>query len=785
MTRSGRLAVIFWLLGIAACVLLVWRTHFTADMSAFLPQRPSATQQLLVEQLRDGSLSRLLLIAIEGGDGAARARVSTALAARLAASSEFNGVQNGDADALAKAREILLANRYLLSPTVSPERFTVAGLAQSIGESIDLLTSPAGLMMKSLLPRDPTGELIGMLGAMAGSGGPASAHGVWASRDGQRALLMVQTSAPGSDIDRQAQAVATVRAEFAAAVAATTAASAASANTADLRLLVSGGPVFSLEARRTIKSEVERLAIVSAIGIIVVLLLAYRSPTALVLGLVPVLSGALAGIAAVSLGFGSVHGLTVGFGTTLIGEAVDYSIYYFVQSQQGSDADWRARFWPTIRLGVLTSLCGFASLLFSGFPGLAQLGLFSMSGLVVAAAVTRFVLPTLRPRSFAIRDTGRLGLTLVPWVRRLGALRKLAWLLAAIALAVVVMQRDQLWNTRLSDLSPMSPQLLELDQSLRNELGSPDQGYLLVVTTPSREATLVATERVAARLQALLDSGVIGGFETPTRFLPAEATQKARQAALPDRQRLAADLDQALVDLPLRPAKLTAFLDDVEAARQQPLLTAEALKGSSLGLAIDTMLQARSSGWSAFLPLRAAPGGSLDAAVIRQALADQPEAQFLDLGEESTRLYAEYLTEAIWLSLAGFVAIAALLGATLRSATRLARVLLPLIIAVLLVMAALALAGERLTLLHLVGLLLTVAVGSNYALFFDDRNAVGDPRTLTSLLVANVTTVIGFGVLATAKVPVLHAIGITVGPGAVLALLLSAILARSPDQPSA
>ena len=775
MTRSGRLAIIVWLLGVAACALVVWRGHFTADMSAFLPQRPTATQQLLVEQLRDGSLSRLLLIGIEGGDATARARVSKALATRLAASSEFSGVQNGDAAALAKDREILLANRYLLSPAVTAERFTAAGLTQAIGESIDLLSSPAGMMVKSLLPRDPTGELLALLGSMAGSGGPASDHGVWTSRDGSRALLMAQTTAPGSAIDRQAQTVAKVRAEFAAAAA----------DNPDLQVLVSGTPVFALEARSTIKSEVERLAIISAVGIVIVLLLAYRSGTALVLGLLPVFSGALAGIAAVSLGFGSVHGLTVGFGTTLIGEAVDYSIYYFVQSQQGSDADWRARFWPTVRLGVLTSLCGFASLLFSGFPGLAQLGLFSMSGLVVAAAVTRFVLPSLRPQSFAIRDTGRLGLALVPWVRRLGALRQLVWLLAGVALLVVVTQRDHLWNTRLSDLSPMSPRLIELDQSLRNDLGSPDQGYLLVVSAPTREATLVATERVAARLQTLVDSGVIGGFETPTRFLPAEATQKARQAALPDRLQLAKHLDQALTNLPLRPDKLKAFLDDVDVARQQPLLTAESLKGSSLALLVDTMLQARSNGWSAFLPMRAASGGTLDPAAIRQALADEPGAQFLDLGEESTRLYADYLTEAIWLSLAGFLAIAVLLGVTLRSAARLTRVLLPLVIAVLLVMAALALIGERLTLLHLVGLLLTVAVGSNYALFFDDDKAASDPRTLTSLLVANATTVIGFGALATAKVPVLHAIGVTVGPGAVLALLLSAILAGQPGRKAA
>jgi len=86
----------------------------------------------------------------------------------------------------------------------------------------------------------------------------------------------------------------------------------------------------------------------------------------------------------------------------------------------------------------------------------------------------------------------------------------------------------------------------------------------------------------------------------------------------------------------------------------------------------------------------------------------------------------------------------------------------------------LVLAGERLTLLHLIGLLLIVAVGSNYALFFD---GAPEPRTLASLVLANSTTVVGFGALAFSQVSVLHAMGVTVGPGAVLALLFAAVLA--------
>ena len=132
------------------------------------------------------------------------------------------------------------------------------------------------------------------------------------------------------------------------------------------------------------------------------------------------------------------------------------------------------------------------------------------------------------------------------------------------------------------------------------------------------------------------------------------------------------------------------------------------------------------------------------------------------------------------LSLAGLLAIVLLLGATLRSLRRLAAVMLPLVAAVVMVIAGLYALGQSLHLLHLVGMLLIVAVGSNYALFFD-RLAHADqpePATLASMAVANLTTAIGFGTLALSKVPVLNAIGVTVGPGAILALLLSAIFVR-------
>lgn len=770
-----------------ACGVLVSRAQFSADLSAFLPRKPTTEQKLLVELLKDGMVARLILIGIEDGDGETRARLSRELANRLGNEPGFAFVNNGGSQVLARDREFLFANRYLLSDAVSPERFGVDGLHAALGKAIDLLASSSGLLTKALLPRDPTGELAQLLGAFEGAAGPPGRHGVWVSGDGRRVLLLAQTKAAGSDTDGQQQAVAAIRRAFDAALRDTVTAAPDAA--AAPRLLLSGPGVFSVAARATIKGEAIRLSTLGALIIAGFLLLVYRSPTTLALGLLPVASGALAGVAAVSLGFGVVHGVTLGFGTTLIGEAVDYSIYLFVQSERSDPnrSGWVASFWPTVRLGMMVSVFGFASLLFADFPGLAQLGLYSIAGLLTAAAVTRFVLPALLPAGWRVRDVAPLGMALAGLARRAFRLRLLLVLLLIVAAGVLYGYRDSLWNHQLSALSPVSAADQALDASLRADMAAPDVRSLVVVAGADREAALVAAEQLAAPLQQLVREGVIGGFDSPARFLPSEAAQRARLASLPPAEVLRQRLGEAVIGLPVQAERFAPFMADVEAARARMPLQRADLEGNSLALAVDGLLLRQEGRWLALLPLKAPPAGAtIDAARVRAALAavHVGGARFVDLKSESDRMYAGYLREAILLSLAGLAAIGALLIATLRSPLRAARVLAPLLAAVLVVAAGLAVAGEKLNLLHLVGLLLIVAVGSNYALFFHrhsgEAGAGVAPRTLASLLFANLATVAGFGLLAFSHVPVLHAIGVSVAPGAMLALAFAAILGAPP-----
>jgi len=792
-----------WLLSIAAALWTVAHARYITDLSAFLPAKPTALQKLLVDQLRDGPASRLILIALEDGaapkqgDAKARARVSTAMAKQLRSDARFSSVDSGEPVSAERDRDFLFQHRYLLSKAVNAQRFSPAGLRAALEQTLEDLAASTGLMLKSLIPHDPTGEMLQIIDQLGSTQGPRTQDGAWVSADGTRTLMVAQTAAAGSDTDAQERDIEAIRSAFGANM------TEAGLGSSAVRLRLSGPGVFAVAARAKIKRAAMRLSIVSGILVIALLLAVYRSTAALALGLLPVATGALLGIAAVALGFGVVHGITLGFGITLIGESVDYSIYFFIQSlrrdtETSASDSWQRLLWPTIRLGMLTSVCGFVSLLPSGFPGLAQLGLYSISGLIAAALVTRFVLPELLPPGFKIRDVTPLGLRIGRMrdsMRRAGglAIAGTACAIAAVALWVLYRHHDGMWNRELSALSPVSVEDQRFDAQLRADLGAANVLDLVIAEGPSLEAALSGAERAGAALQTLIDAHIIGAFDSPANTLPSQATQQARRSALPDKQVLQNNLRLAVAGLDLDADQLAPFVADVEAARRDPLLAVDDLHGTSLAAGFGALMLHQSGHWSALLPLHATDGAAtadIDVARVGAALAaaNLSDTQILDLKTQTDALYASYLRQAIRLSLCGFAFIVLLLAFALRSPLRVARVLAPLVLAVLVVAAALAFFGQQLNILHLVGMLLIVAVGSNYALFFDHEGT--RPRdensalTLASLGIANMSTVIGFGLLAFSQVPVLEALGTTVAPGAFLALVFSAVMtSRAPPAP--
>ena len=738
------------------------------DFSAFLPPSATPEERLLITQLREGLVARLMLVALHGADEKSLAQASRALADRLGHDPAFDYAANGSAGQFAAQGEVLMRNRYVLSPEVTPQRFTAPALRAALEEGLSQMASPAGVLTRNTLARDPTGEFLATLRRMEPAAAPAKRQGVWFSADGARAFLIAQTRAPGFDSEGQAAAMARVRATL-------------SEVAPQVQVTLSGPGVFAAESRRLIRSDAQRLAMLSTCVILLLLVFVYRSPLAVTLVLTPTAFGLLTGVLVVQAVFGSVHAITLGFAATLIGESVDYPSYILLNAQPGETARVAARrVGRTLLLAVLTTVASALALTLSSFTGLAQLGVLTMVGIAVAGLTSHQLIPWLlgeRVLEFPrLRVPASAALANARWPRVVALVVTLA------AIAGLAATQPGWWERDLASISPIPAAMRAQDASLRREMGAPEVSVFLASRGASEAAALEAAEAILPQLDRWQAEGLIRGYDSAARYVPAPATQAARLHALPDAATLRANLREALKGLAFRPDAFEGFVQDVTAARDAPLLTRAAFAGTPLGTKLNSQVLTLDGQWLVLTSL----GGVADTSRIKGALAALPDSktQLVDLKQVSTDMLDGFRREALRQAALGAFLIIVLLVVGLGSLQRAGRVAAPAAAALPIVVALLVVMGQRIGVFHLVALLLVLGIGLNYALFFERPPAdeAERERTRLSIALCSTSTIITFGCLALSATPVLHAIGTTVALGVVISLALAALWARPRDE---
>ncbi|HEX7917608.1 xanthomonadin transporter, partial [Rudaea sp.] len=627
--------------------------------------------------------------------------------------------------------------------------------------------SPAAGMLKPWLARDPTLEMLKLAQRWTPAKAPQLRDGVWAGPDGG-ALLLVETAAPAFDPAAQGAAIDALREKFRALP-----------GSGGASLDLSGSGYFSVLVSANTRAEAERLSAIGTAAFVLLLLIAYRHPGVLLSAALPIASGALAGIAATALVFGPIHGITLAFGFTLLGVAQEYPLRLLSHRRAGASArDSLLGVWPLLRLAIASACIAYLAFFASGVAGLQQLAVFTIVGLIIAGFVTRYLLPAVLPARF--HDVAESA-----WLERLRLkldsaprLRALPWILLVLACAAIALAPTPLWQNDLSALTPVPPKLLQRQGELSAALGSPDVRYLLVLDAASTDGVLALSERISPQVEKWTSTKIVDDVELPSRYLPSLATQKARQAKLPDRAALQAALAEAEKSTDFEPGLFSPFLDDVEKARELPLLTPRAFAASMLGARLGTMLSERNGHVLGLATL----SGVHDASALAKAAAQLGDGvRLLDLKGASESLVADYRSRIGIALLVALILLAAAVAVAFRDLGRAWHVIAPMSLATLLALAVLRAGGVSLSLFHLVALTLAAGLGLHYALFFERR--VDDPaearRTLHATLVCVISAVFVFGLLATSSVPVLRAIGLTVALGVAFHFCLSTIMARN------
>ncbi|WP_205965642.1 MMPL family transporter [Paraburkholderia guartelaensis] len=780
--RQWTLRAAWLLLALAAALYCAWRfagpTPLQTNLLALLPATEAdPVAEEAVDQLASALGNRAVLL-VSSGDGAHAKAAAQQLGAVLSASHAFASVtaQVPPFD-LGRITRFYLPYRFSL--LTAQDRAVVSGSTETLrGALAERLYGLPDAGLATSLADDPFGWLQHWLAGLPLAASNLTVEdGFLVAHHGNTTSVLVIGTLPGSAYESDVQ-----RGVLLAVAHGETA---LKASWPDVTVARTGAVFYAESARRASERDVHVIGIVSAVGIALLMLWIFRSPRLILLGFVSTALGIVCALAATMLVFGKLHLLTLVFGASLIGEAVDYSIQYFVVylgTRHGWDSRRGAReVLPALTVALSTSLLGYAILTFAPFPALRQIACFAIVGIFTAFASVIWLLPSLMTQP-ARRSPQTLfvvaAASLAKWQALIGGRR--AW---GVALALVVAAVPGWLQLRSDDdihlLIQRDPALVAQERVVSSAVGADNSAQFFVVRGASPEAVLERTEALCARLGTLTGASALGDWQSVTSFVPSEARQRA------DRALLGAHVfaDPAALRSLLGAA---GFRDEVA----QTWLDAWARSGAAM-LHVDDWL---AEPWSQpfrhlWLGRSVSTPGAFAAIVIPQgvsaanepALLDVahalPGVSFVDKAASVSRLFGVYRQDgAIWLAGALTLVLALLM---FRYGWRGAiAVALPVWLAIGVTLAAFGYAHVRINLFNMLALMLVLGVGANYAVFLREgamRAATDRGAVWTGVLLSAATTLLSFGMLGMSSMPALKSFGATLSLGIMVSVMLAPI----------
>lgn len=747
-------------LGLAAALGVFWllRLDYGAKISTdvldLVPGGDRVPELALVRALASEAQARTVLIelTVEGRPAPAEAGPRFA-AALLRAGSFDQAVAIGDPAARDEMGAALYAQRWpLLFPRWLAERAAAKPADEEFAEWLAedsaralgrFLETPEALAFQELVPADPLLLLPGAVKRL----GPGAELVQPVSREGAPTVVWARLAASPLSEAGQGPAFAAI-----ASAAAEVAREFPGLRTAD-----TGVNRFAAASRARIEREVKWLNAVSLAAVLGVALVFIRRVHR-GLHLVPVvLLSVLGAWVGTTLVFERVHVMVFAIGALLTGVAIDYGFYLFMQPPAAPGEDY----WVKVRrlakpllASCLTTVAGFALLLFSEFPFIRQLGVFVGTGLISALGAAVVYFSTVREPFLGAREFRAGGGVPAPARRGVRWALIVAWVVALAGLARLE------WRDDIRELEVPAPEIKAEDARIRALLGeTPDR--TVYVTTG---ATLGEARDRLARLEGWLaaESAAtvsLGAVIPTTAEVEAAGRFVREQAGFPARFRAA--LERA----------------GFEGSSFEPFFAAyaeyAAQPGAKETAAAVSALQARLSGPAGLLMHDGRPLAWL-VTLARPAPKGTPPAEAHTVSvsqlQSLNRVFAQYRASALRLSAIGLaiVGLGVLVSYGLRDGVRIFSIPCG---ACLGIFGLLGWMGQPLNLFHLLGAFLGVCLTHNYSIF-SATSAYRREAPPVSVRMSALTTAASFGALALSSLPVIRALGLTVSLMVLAALLV-------------
>ncbi len=543
----------------------------------------------------------------------------------------------------------------------------------------------------------------------------------------------------------------------------------------DAEVVTAGVILHAAAGSRQAGSEMATIGAGSLIGIVLLMWLTFRSLKPIALIALSIAIGCLGALSVSWLLFGRLHLLTLVFGASLVGIAQDYAIYFLCArlgtNQHMDSRQLLRRLLPGLGLMLLAAVIGYLGMALTPFPGLRQMAVFSMLGLLFAWLTVILWFPALihadSLRSTALAD--RYSRSIVKWpqfrVNRIGFV-----LLAVFTVFVVA----GLMRLKVSDdiraLQKTPQHLLDDQIKLGKLLDTPTPAQFYLVRGESAEIVLQREEQLKRQLQTVIDKKLIGGVQAVSNWVPSQQQQHADHDLIVDKLLAPQGVLAAIATAIDENGQWQQDLRQRLLAQNKPLLP-DAFIASPAGQPWRHLWLGKTGDrYASIVAVR----GLSDYRQL-QVLADvAPKidgVQWVDKVADISSVLSYYRQYMTWALLAAYATIFVLLSLRYRRAAW--RAIAPPLLATLATLALFGATGQPLQLFHVLACLLLLGLGVDYGIFLQEPTERHRRFAWLTVGLSAISALLSFGLLALSSSPPLHAFGLTMLIGMALVWLAS------------
>jgi predicted exporter len=296
------------------------------------------------------------------------------------------------------------------------------------------------------------------------------------------------------------------------------------------------------------------------------------------------------------------------------------------------------------------------------------------------------------------------------------------------------------------------------------DLPSPSQFF--IVSGSTEEESLSRAEQLSKKLDKLVSEGVIGGYQSITRFIPSMATQTIASKAYSSQGK-----ENAIKQIAKEFGMSEAWAQSLNQINQP--LTISELQETSFYNSLSYLWFTSDSSSNKSTAVLLTGVSDAEALTKLSKLADQ-NVFWVNKPQEISDVFARYRTLFSYVIAVGYLLTFVVL--CFKYGKSAWRAVLPSILATCITLAILSLAGEAVTLMTVIAFALLFGLGTDYGIFL--LQYPSDKKVLLSITTAALMTLISFGSLSLSSMPALHSFGVTLFYGILLSWFLTLFFAK-------